>query len=78
MSKPKSQDDYVKTALRLPRDLHAQIADAAEANGRSMNAEILARLKQFPLDAKIDELSKQNLEIKALAREILQNVAQSQ
>lgn len=38
------QDDYMKTALRLPRDLHAQIQEAATESGRSMNAEIVARL----------------------------------
>jgi hypothetical protein len=41
----KSQDDYLKTALRLPRDLHKQIHQAAEQEGRSMNAEIVARLQ---------------------------------
>jgi hypothetical protein len=45
----KKQDDYLKTALRLPRDLHARIHEAAEKAGRSMNAEIVARLEaSFP------------------------------
>ena len=35
----------MKTALRLPRDLHAQVQEAAKANSRSMNAEIVARLQ---------------------------------
>jgi hypothetical protein len=39
------QDDFVKTALRIPRSLHAQIQDAATASGRSMNAEIIDRLQ---------------------------------
>jgi hypothetical protein len=78
MNKPKSQDDYIKTALRLPRGLHALLIDAAEANGRSLNAEIIARLLQQPLEAKLEELSKQNLEIKSLAREILHSVASQQ
>lgn len=38
------QDEYIKTALRLPRDLHARIQKEAETHGRSMNAEIIARL----------------------------------
>lgn len=41
-----NQDDYLKTALRLPRDLHAKIQEAASAAERSMNAEIVARLHQ--------------------------------
>ncbi|WP_295541086.1 Arc family DNA-binding protein [uncultured Pseudacidovorax sp.] len=39
------QSDFVKTALRLPPDVHAQIHAAADASGRSFNAEILARLQ---------------------------------
>lgn len=40
-----SQDDYIRTALRLPRDLHKEVQDSAEKNNRSMNAEIVARLQ---------------------------------
>lgn len=39
-----AQDEYIKTALRLPRDLHASVQEAAERAGRSMNAEIIQRL----------------------------------
>lgn len=39
-----NQDDYLKTALRLPRDLHAKIQQIANDSGRSMNAEIVERL----------------------------------
>ncbi|WP_261522966.1 Arc family DNA-binding protein [Burkholderia multivorans] len=39
-----NQDDYLKTALRLPRDLHARIQEAAQQHSRSMNAEIVHRL----------------------------------
>lgn len=41
-----NQDEYIKTALRLPRALHAAVQDAAERAGRSMNAEIVARLQE--------------------------------
>lgn len=40
-----SQKDYVKTALRLPRDLHAAIHAAADQEDRTYNGEILARLR---------------------------------
>lgn len=33
-----------KTALRLPKDLHSIIIEAANTNGRTMNAEIVYRL----------------------------------
>lgn len=44
MAQISDQSDYLKTALRLPRDLHAHIQEAAEEAGRSQNAEIVARL----------------------------------
>ena len=40
-----TQDDFIKTALRIPRALHAGIQAAAEQGGRSMNAEIIGRLQ---------------------------------
>lgn len=40
-----TQDDYIRTALRVPPDLHAQIHEAAKANTRTFNAEIVARLQ---------------------------------
>lgn len=39
------QDDFQKTALRLPKDLHARIHAAAAETGRSYNAEIVMRLQ---------------------------------
>lgn len=45
MAQLTDQSDFLKTALRLPRELHSKIQEAAEANGRSMNAEIVQRLQ---------------------------------
>lgn len=42
----KAQTDFVKTALRLPPDLHAEIHRAAEQAERSYNAEIVHRLRE--------------------------------
>ena len=39
-----TQDDYIKTALRLPRKLHARLLKSSKETGKSMNAEIIARL----------------------------------
>lgn len=39
------KDDIQKTALRLPRDLHTAVLDAAKSSGRTMNAEIVHRLQ---------------------------------
>lgn len=38
------QDDYIRTALRVPPDLHAKLHKAADENATSFNAEIVARL----------------------------------
>lgn len=49
------QDDYIKTALRIPRALHARLTEAAEARGRSLNAEFVARLMGESGDGSISE-----------------------
>lgn len=41
----KTQADFIKTALRVPPELHARIHEAAQEAGRTYNAEILARLE---------------------------------
>lgn len=40
-----NQQGYVKTALRLPPQLHAALHQAAEQSGRSFNAELVSRLE---------------------------------
>ena len=48
--------DIQRTALRLPRDLHNAIHEAADASGRTMNAEIVYRLQRtFDDDAAFAE-----------------------
>jgi hypothetical protein len=61
------QKDYVQSAVRLPRSLRQELKDAAERNGRTMNAEILARLQASPLD----EIKQQNEELKKMLRQVL-------
>lgn len=43
--KKSTQKDYVKTALRLPPDLHAALHEAAEEGERTYNGEIVSRLR---------------------------------
>lgn len=38
------QDEYIRTALRLPPELHQRIHQAADKAGRSFNAELIARI----------------------------------
>lgn len=40
------QDEFIRTALRVPPTLHAKIHAAAAEAGRTFNAEIVARLEQ--------------------------------
>lgn len=55
-----AQDDWVRTALRLPAELHAQVHAAADAAGRSFNAEIIERLVNAEhLERRLTELVKQ-------------------
>jgi hypothetical protein len=44
MARPNTAD-FDSTRLRLPPELHQQLKDAADAAGRSMNEEILLRLR---------------------------------
>lgn len=39
------QTDFVKTALRVPPDLHKALHEATKTTERTFNAEILHRLK---------------------------------
>lgn len=41
-----TQADWQKTALRLPRDLHQQIHEAARKDDRTYNGQIVAFLKE--------------------------------
>lgn len=71
-----SQATYVQTAVRIPRSLHTDLQDAAERNGRSMNAEIIARLSAAGIDEKIEKLGREIAELKAINREILHSVSE--
>lgn len=50
------QDEFIKTQVRLPRDLHARIQLAAEQSGRSMNAEIVHQLETYSDGARVLDL----------------------
>lgn len=76
-----TQDDFVKTALRLPRSLHAEIQASAAAAGRSMNAEIIDRLQTDPegaaLAAMLDRLRGSDDELRETTkkqRDLLWNI----
>ncbi len=68
--KKASQDDYVKTSLRIPRDLHARLMEAGQYNGRTLNAEILDRLHAAPVYELLAEIARENAEMKIMLREM--------
>jgi hypothetical protein len=45
MATNKPQDDFQKQGVRIPRDLHERIHEAARKSGRSYNSELIARLE---------------------------------
>lgn len=71
-------DRYTRITLRIPRDLHAQLVDAADATSKSMNAEIVARLQDsfigVPMPGSESALRSER-DAKALAQQ-LQEIAQ--
>lgn len=68
-----------KTALRLPKDLHELILDAAEKSGISMNAEIVTRLRQS-FDMPTEKVSSHCSEtlIKTIAKETVSEMINDQ
>lgn len=71
---PGPETEPIKTSLYLPRDLRAAVKLAAKANGRTMNAEILARVTEAEDRATFRQLVKQNDELRALMREMLERI----
>lgn len=62
------QDDFIKTALRLPRRLHASIREAAQLGGKSMNAEIIGRLQD---SLRVEEVGSVLAQLKSREAELL-------
>ncbi|MDH1012321.1 Arc family DNA-binding protein [Pseudomonas nicosulfuronedens] len=65
------EEEIIKTALRLPRVVHAKILDAATRSGRSMNAEIVSRLESTLLMEEPERLmpATKAMEASAIARQ---------
>jgi DNA-binding transcriptional regulator GbsR (MarR family) len=65
------QDDYVKTAIRLPRDLHRKLISDAAENERSLNAEMIERLSASDASGSIaEQVAKLTRVVSALERAI--------
>lgn len=68
------QDEYIRTAIRLPPDLHASVRAAAKAAGRTMNAELIHRVASAEEVASFKQLVRQNDELRAMMREMLDQI----
>lgn len=67
------QSDYIKTALRLPRELHARLLVSSQESGASLNTEIV-RLLQQALDHPTTEIGERSLDaIEARMRRVIKN-----
>lgn len=65
--KTTQQSGYVKTGIRVPPELHAEVHASAERNGRTFNSEILARLQKSPLDDLMNEVA----QLKAMIQQLI-------
>lgn len=68
------QDDYIRTAIRLPRDLHADVRKAAAIAGHTMNAELIARIAGAEDRGAIHALTKQNERILKILSEMSETI----
>lgn len=64
------ETDHIKTSLRLPPELRDELIEVGQAQGRTMNAEILARLKAPPIHERLDRLEREMAQIKAILVEL--------
>jgi predicted HicB family RNase H-like nuclease len=55
----------IKTAMRIPADLHADLQDVAARAGHSMNTEIINRLTAAAGGVSLSTLAGQNVEMMA-------------
>lgn len=62
--------DYIKTSLRLPPELRDELIEAGQAQGRTMNAEILSRIKAIPVHERLDRLERDIAQIKIILMEL--------
>lgn len=70
---PRSTEQFM---VRLPKGMRARIADAAEASGRSMNAEVVARLAQT-LDGGSVTVTGESITVDTLVRRLAEAVRPS-
>lgn len=68
--KPK-KSNTVRFQIRVPPELHAELIGSADRNVRTLNGEIVARLTGDPFVIAVKEQTRQNVELREIARQIL-------
>ncbi len=63
-----------RTTLRVREDLYSHLEAAAKYNGRSLNAEIIARLEAASLEEQFTKILRELADLKALNKEILDSI----
>jgi plasmid stability protein len=71
---PELDPEPVKTSVRLPPAVIAELKRTAKHHGRTMNDEILARVMEAEDRATFRQLVKQNDELRALMREMIERI----
>lgn len=62
---------YLKKTVRLPVDLWAKAQAEADLNGRSLNAEIMARLNEAYAQPTLADIDRKQDETRQLLRQVL-------
>jgi len=66
----KEQKDNHRFTLRLPPKLRARLEQDAERNERTLTAEIIVRLTDLPTSELVQQLLRENAELKAMVRQL--------
>lgn len=70
------EDRYTRITLRIPKELHAQLSDAADQTSKSLNAEIVGRLTESFRDQLIGRASLTAIPLPDLVERVEQLQAQ--
>lgn len=63
--------ERTQRTLRLPPDLDAEVERAAAMAGRSMNDEIVFRLRAYAQAASLTDLAQQTAEVKRMVQQLI-------
>ena len=59
------------TTVRLPEPLYEEVKEAAARSGHYMNDEIILRLRLYPIAKRLDEIERQNCELKRMVQQLI-------